>query len=272
MLSPAKINLSLRILSKRSDGFHELETIMVKVPGLADEITITAAANYQLTCSEHTLPVDSRNLISKAHSALEVAARETLPYHIHLEKIIPHGAGLGGGSSNAAITLLALNSQLSTPLTAEKLHSIAAEIGSDVPFFLYEGPARCTGRGEVIHPIAPLPELDLVFFKPQFAVPTADAYSKALDAKPIPGIRYGQQSCDGFSLINDLERPVFAKHRYLAELKKWLSKRRDTHASLMSGSGSTIYSVLQKGADPERLINNALKYFDESLWTWHGKI
>ena len=127
MKSPAKINLSLRILGKRPDGFHEIDTLMAKLPGLADEITITPAGKFSFTCDEPSLPTDGGNLIVKAAEALSRESGETLPYHIHLEKRIPHGAGLGGGSSNAATTLLALNSQLPEPLVAEKLHAIAAE-------------------------------------------------------------------------------------------------------------------------------------------------
>ena len=111
MFSPAKINLSLRVLRKRSDGFHEIETLMAKLPGLADEITITPAESFSFTCDDPSLPTDGANLIVKAVEALSKESGEEFPFHIHLEKRIPHGAGLGGGSSNAATTLLALNGQ-----------------------------------------------------------------------------------------------------------------------------------------------------------------
>jgi 4-diphosphocytidyl-2-C-methyl-D-erythritol kinase len=272
VFSPAKINLSLRILGKRPDGFHEIETLMAKLPGLADEITITPEESFSFTCDNPHLPTDSGNLIVKAVEALTAESGETLPYHIHLEKRIPHGAGLGGGSSNAATTLLALNPQLSKPLSAERLQAIAASLGSDVPFFLYAGAATCTGRGETITPAENPPALPIVLFKPQFSVPTPDAYRNCLNAEPLPGIRYAEQRCGDLTLINDLEIPVFAKHRYLAELKVWLLHRRDTKVALMSGSGSTVFAILRNGADPQRLIGSAHKYFDENLWTWSGKL
>lgn len=272
MLSPAKINLSLRILGKRPDGFHEIDTLMAKLSGLADEITITPAQSFSFTCDDPSLPTDGANLVVKAVQALSKESGEDLPFHIHLEKHIPHGAGLGGGSSNAATSLLALNSQLTTPLPPETLHAIAASLGSDVPFFLYNSAARCTGRGEIITAAPQPPPLPIILFKPRFPVPTPDAYRNCLSAEPLPGIRYDAQPCGELTLINDLEKPVFAKHRYLAELKDWLLQRRDTRAALMSGSGSTIFAILRPDANPNRLISSAHKYFDSNLWTWSGTL
>lgn len=272
MHSPAKINLSLRLLGKRPDGFHEIDTLMAKLPGLADEITITPAPEFSFTCSDPSLPTDGSNLVVKATTALSGKSGQALPFHIHLEKNIPHGAGLGGGSSNAATTLLALNGQLDTPLSPADLHELAASIGSDVPFFLYAGAARCTGRGEIIT-AAPAPNgHSLILFKPAFSVSTPDAYRHCLDAEPLPGIDYGPQRYGDLNLVNDLEKPVFAKYRYLAELKDWLLNRRDTKAALMSGSGSTMFVVLHPKANPENLIETAHRYFDENLWAWHGRL
>ncbi len=272
MFSPAKINLLLRVLRKRSDGFHEIETLMAKLPGLADEITITPAESFSFTCDDPSLPTDGANLIVKAVEALSKESGEEFPFHIHLEKRIPHGAGLGGGSSNAATTLLALNGQLAKPLAPETLHSIAAALGSDVPFFLYAGSALCTGRGEIITAAPTPPSLPVVLFKPRFSVPTPDAYRNCLNAEPVSGIRYSEQQYGDLTLVNDLEQPVFTKHRYLAELKDWLLHRRDTKAALMSGSGSTVFAILRPNADPKRLIGSAHKYFDPNLWTWSGTL
>lgn len=272
MLSPAKLNLSLRILGKRPDGFHEIDTLMVKLPGLADEITITPAPEFSFSCSDPSLPTDGSNLVVKARNALSEKSGEELPFHIHLEKHIPHGAGLGGGSSNAATTLLALNGQLATPLSAGELHELAASLGSDIPFFLYAGAARCTGRGEIITAAPSPPPLPVILFKPGFSVSTPDAYRNCLDAQTLPGIRYEPQQHGSLTLANDLEKPVFAKHRYLAEFKDWLLKRRDTKAALMSGSGSTMFVILHPKADPGSLIETAHRYFDETLWTWHGTL
>ncbi|MBC7981195.1 MAG: 4-(cytidine 5'-diphospho)-2-C-methyl-D-erythritol kinase [Armatimonadetes bacterium] len=272
MKCPAKLNLSLRILGERPDGFHEIDTFLVKLHGLADELTITPADDFSFTCTDPTLPTDSSNLVVKAAQALSGKSSRKLNYRIHLEKNIPHGAGLGGGSSNAATTLLALNSQLETPLCIEELHSVAASLGSDVPFFLYSGAARCTGRGEIVS-AAPAPAtFPIVLFKPRFAVSTRDAYKNCLAADFLPGILYDPQAYESLSLVNDLEKPVFAKHRYLAELKNWLLNRRDTKAVLMSGSGSTLFAILHRKARPVTLIDSALRHFDENLWTWSGNL
>lgn len=272
MLSPAKLNLSLRILHKRPDGFHEIDTLMVKLPGLADEITIVPAEQFSFTCDDLSLPTDSANLVVKAVALLSQKSGQPLPYHIHLAKKIPHGAGLGGGSSNAAATLLALNGQLDSPFSAPELHELAASLGSDVPFFLYAGAARCTGRGEIIAAAPSPPPLPIALFKPQFSVPTPDAYRDCLDAEPLPGIRHDRQNYASLSLVNDLEKPVFAKHRYLPELKHWLLRRRETKAVLMSGSGSTLFAVLHPKAKPQELFDHTHRHFDANLWTWSGSL
>ncbi|MDP4722062.1 MAG: 4-(cytidine 5'-diphospho)-2-C-methyl-D-erythritol kinase, partial [Akkermansiaceae bacterium] len=109
MISPAKLNLSLRIIEKRPDGFHEIDTLMTQLPGLADDITAESAEEFSFTCSDPSLPTDSSNLVVKAAEALSEKSGKAIPFHVHLDKVIPHGAGLGGGSSNAATTLLLLN-------------------------------------------------------------------------------------------------------------------------------------------------------------------
>jgi len=273
MLSPAKLNLSLRVISKRPDGFHEIDTLMVKLPGLADEITIEPAESFSFTCSDPSLPTDSSNLVVKAAEALSHHTSQPIPFHIHLTKIIPHGAGLGGGSSNAATTLLGLNERLPSPIPHDKLHQIAAQLGSDIPFFLYDSlAARCTGRGEIITPAPAPPPLPVILFKPAFSVSTPDAYRNCLDAKPLPGIRYDAKTFADIPFVNDLEKAVFSKHRYLAELKAWLIDRRDTRLALMSGSGSTVFAILRDPARAESLIATANKYFDPNLWSWHGTL
>ena len=274
MNSPAKLNLSLRILRKREDGFHEIDTLMVKLPGLSDEITIEPAEEFSFTCSDPSLPTDETNLVVKAARQISEKSGHPLNYHVHLDKKIPHGAGLGGGSSNAATTLLKLNQKAETPLSEADLHMIAADLGSDIPFFLYEGAARCTGRGEIIEPAPSPPPLPIVLFKPAFSVPTVDAYCDCLTAAPLPGMNHRSQRFGSLELVNDLEIPVFSKHRYLAELKTWLQAQRPTitESVLMSGSGSTIFAILHPEANPDRLISKARKTFDENLWTWSGSL
>src|SRR3954471_17031508 len=148
--SPCKVNLLLNILRKRPDGFHELETVMQPVP-LFDLLDFSREGQgLQLTCSEPSLPTDSANLVFRAAEGFFKAAGITDGVRIHLEKKIPLAAGLGGGSGNAATTLLGLNELFGKPLTGDGLLSLAASLGSDVPFFLQDKPALATGRGEKI--------------------------------------------------------------------------------------------------------------------------
>src|SRR3984957_2219879 len=148
--SPCKVNLLLNILGKRNDGFHELETVMYPIP-LCDRLFFSrAATGIELTCTDATLPVDSRNLVHRAAAAFLQSAGIAEGVRIHLEKKIPQAAGLGGGSGNAATTLLGLNELFGGRLPSGKLHELAARLGSDVPFFLEAKPALATGRGEKV--------------------------------------------------------------------------------------------------------------------------
>lgn len=264
--APAKLNLSLRILGKRDDGFHEIDTTMVRLFGLHDSLRFSDAGSFSLTCDDPSLALDETNLVTKAVRAFEQATGSPVRQHIHLTKRIPHGAGLGGGSSDAASTLLALNEIHATPLPHERLLAIAASLGSDVPFFLGPPAARCTGRGEIISPAPTPPRMDVLLLKPSFPVLTPDAYRRWENAPALSGIPYGEQNLDGLTLINDLERPVFAKHRFLAEMKVWLLQRDEVAAALLCGSGSTLFSVLHFGTDPATLAQAARHELDPQLW------
>lgn len=268
--APAKLNLSLRVLAKRNDGFHEIDTLMVKLPGLADEIVFTGAAEFSFRCDDPSVPGDDGNLVVKAVRAYETAAGVSCKHAIFLRKVIPHGAGLGGGSSDAATTLLGLNRLHGFPLGVEALAELAGNLGSDIPFFLTTGAARCSGRGEKITPVPSPPPLPVLLLKPDFGVATPDAYRRWSDSKELPGIPYLPQDIAGLSLVNDLERPVFEKHRFLAELKQWLLERRETAAALMSGSGATVFAILKPGADAAALAKSARHELDPGLWHWSG--
>lgn len=270
--APAKLNLSLRVLGKRPDGFHELDTIMVKLPGLADELQFQEGEQLCFSCDDPSVPSDESNLVLKAVRAFEAATGITCRVSISLKKRIPHGAGLGGGSSDAASTLHALNALHGYPVAVDPLMEIGARLGSDIPFFLKSGAARCTGRGEIIQQIPSPPLLRVILMKPGFGVATPDAYQRWKDAADIPGISYQEQSIQGVSLFNDLERPVFGKHRFLAELKQWLLERDETAAALMSGSGSTVFAILKENADADSLTQAAKHELDPNLWHWSGSI
>ena len=265
--APAKINLSLSILGKRPDGFHEIESLMVPI-SLADTLTFEKCAEpgIAFTCSDSTLPCDDSNLVVRAARRFFESTGLHPSVRIHLAKAIPHGAGLGGGSSDAAMTLTGLNQLFGSPLAPENVHALAAELGSDVPFFLAGSAAVCRGRGEIVEPV-PFPhQLPLLLIKPGFGVPTPWAYSRWRDALEIPGISYAPQEFAWGRLVNDLERPVFEKHLFLPVLKRWLLQQPETAGALMSGSGSTCFAVLRDEADGLALEAKVHEAFGE-VWT-----
>ena len=268
--APAKLNLSLRVLGKREDGFHEIDTLMVKLPGLCDQLEFREATEFSFQCDDPSVPCNEQNLVVKAARAYESALGSACKWEICLKKQIPHGAGLAGGSSDAATTLLGLNQLHDFKLSVAALHDLAASLGSDIPFFLTDGASRCTGRGEKVEAVPPLPAMRILLLKPAFEVPTPDAYGRWERSLEIPGISYGHQFHSGCSFVNDLERPVFEKHRFLAELKQWLLERRETCAALMSGSGSTVFAVLSDDADAASLAHSARLELDPGLWSWSG--
>lgn len=268
--APAKINLSLRVLGKREDGFHEIDTTMVRLPGLTDRLRFTQSETFSFTCSDPALPAGEENLVVKAVRAYEAAAGEPCRFSIHLEKNIPHGAGLAGGSSDAATALIGLDQLHGGRLGPQNLAEIAAGLGSDIPFFLTPGAGRCSGRGECIETVKSPSPLRVLLLKPWFGVSTPDAYGRWAGSKELPGVMYGEQEAGGTILVNDLERPVFGKHRFLAELKTWLLARDEVAASLLCGSGSTIFSVLRDGADSEALAKSARHELDPGFWHWAG--
>lgn len=241
----AKINLSLRILGRRPDGYHELDTIMAPID-LADTIVLAPAATLGCDCSDPTIPADDGNLAVRAARRYGERTGHAPHYRIRLTKEIPHGAGLGGGSSDAAAVLRGLNALNPTPLPAADLHALATELGADVPFFLGAGPARCRGRGERLepHPVAGLAGVPLVLVKPPFAVSTAEAYGRWAAARPVPGMPLDPQPTPWGALQNDLEPAVFTKYPLLAVIKRWLLAQQGVVAALMTGSGSALFALL----------------------------
>jgi 4-diphosphocytidyl-2-C-methyl-D-erythritol kinase len=270
--APAKLNLSLRVLAKREDGFHEIDSLMVSLPGLADRLIVSPSEADGFTCDDPTVPADSGNLVLKAVTAYREVTGFSQPLSIHLEKRVPHGAGLGGGSSDAATMLSAINRLNGDALTTEALMGIAATIGSDIPFFLGTPVARAKGRGEIIEPAAPLPQLPVLLLKPSFGVPTPDAYKNWTSSKELPGVSYVPQVFSWGELVNDLERPVFAKFYFLAEMKVWLLGRKGVAGALMSGSGSTMFAILEDPEAAETIVTAARQELDPTLWAWHGTV
>ena len=266
VVAPAKINLSLRVLGLRPDGFHEIETILCPI-SVFDHLRFTVKDRDGIAfgCDDSTLPADENNLVVRA--ALLFCAETGIEpnLEIFLEKSIPHGAGLGGGSSDAAATLLALNRLFETRLPRETLLSMAAELGSDVPFFIWQSAAIARGRGEQVTP-SPFPyRWPLLLIKPPFGVATATAYARWQTSQAIPGNDPLQTFSWGV-LQNDLERPVFEKHLFLAHLKRWLRAQEEVAGALLAGSGSTVFAVLHAPESGEKLARRVGETFGPNLW------
>jgi 4-diphosphocytidyl-2-C-methyl-D-erythritol kinase len=278
--SPCKVNLLLNILGKRPDGFHELETVMQPV-NLCDELTFEREGNgVQLTCSDPSLPTDSTNLVHRAATAFIQRSGISAGVRIHLEKKIPMAAGLGGGSGNAATTLLALNELFGRPLSPEQLHEIAASLGSDVPFFLQTRPALATGRGEKIQPLDLFPALDgcaLLLVHPGFGIATGWAYK---ELARFPAAFHGEQgraekliallqTADvaqaGRAFYNSLEAPALEKYPWLAVLQDFL-RENGAVAALMSGSGSTTFAITRDVCGAQELEERVKEKFGR-CWT-----
>ena len=269
VLAPAKINLSLKILGRRDDGFHDIETLATPIT-LCDQIEIEksdSGSQIEFHCDDPSVPAGGDNLIVRAAKGFFAATKLKRAISIELRKRIPHGAGLGGGSSDAASTLLMLNKLFETNLPREALAEIAETIGSDVPFFIFESAALCKGRGELVTPLRLKDKLSVLLLKPQFGVSTAWAYSHWRDSLEIPGVSDAAQEFARQPLVNDLERPVFEKFVFLAQLKMWLLKQPAVGAALMSGSGSTVFAVTRPNADADLLAKRAKSELDPELWT-----
>ncbi len=269
--APAKVNLSLRVLGKREDGFHDVDILMARLD-LADELSFRNSRTTTLACDTPGVPTDEGNLVVKAIREFEKAYGRKAKQHITLTKNVPHGAGLGGGSSDAAVTLLAVNELLGTQYDAEELASMAAALGSDVAFFLNPVVSRCTGRGEIVTPV---PELatwsrPIVLIKPQFGVSTPTAYKALHDSKRMKGLPYGVQKLDGIRFVNDLEKPVFAKFPVLGMMKSWLLGQPGVQVAMMCGSGSTLFALTDTPEQARAIAEKALVELDPTLFTYCG--
>jgi 4-diphosphocytidyl-2-C-methyl-D-erythritol kinase len=270
VFAPAKINLSLKVLRQRDDGFHEIETLIAPIT-LCDEIEIgksDSSKGIEFHCDDPSVPTGGDNLGVRAAQAFFKRMKLKSGASIKLKKKIPHGAGLGGGSSDAAATLLGLNELFGAKLSREALAKIAETIGSDVAFFIFQSAALCKGRGELVMPVKLKKKLSILLLKPTFVVSTAWAYSRWQHSREIPEVRYSGQEFADRIFVNDLERPVFEKFVFLAHLKMWLLEQGEVGAALMSGSGSTVFAVLRENADPNMIAKRAKAELDPELWTY----
>jgi len=253
----AKINLDLRVLGMRPDGFHELRTVFQAI-SLYDSIRcIPREGPFAIECNVAGVPLDKSNLIWRAADALWRSLRRSGPVRdavIQLEKRIPLQAGLGGGSSDAAAVLMALAHAWRVPVRPSQLTDVAAHLGADVPFFLAGGTALGLGRGDEIYPLADLPRHWIVLLIPGFGVSTSEAYgwydgepelSRApREAQHVPGPWPSRAA----QMINDLEAPLARHHPEIDQMKAAL-RRAGALAAAMSGSGSTVFGLFQKRRD-----------------------
>jgi len=270
LYAPAKINLSFEIKGRRADGFHEIETLMAPI-SLSDRLTIERGKStdgIQFSCDDSSLSNGEENLVVQAARLFQKATKIGAGVEIALEKKIPHGAGLGGGSSDAATTLLGLNELFETRLDRKDLIELAAQIGSDVPFFILGSAATCRGRGEIVEPARLPASFNLLLVKPDFGVPTPWAYERWKNSRELPGVNNASQEFSGVRFVNDLERPVFEKFVLLGYLKTWLRLQPEVGAALLSGSGSTVFAVLRDGADRNQLAERICAEVDPKMWTF----
>jgi 4-diphosphocytidyl-2-C-methyl-D-erythritol kinase len=272
VFAPAKVNLTLKILGLRGDGFHEIETLITPI-SLCDEIRIEGGGNkkgIEFLCDDPSVPTAEDNLVVRAANLFFEVTGLAPVVSIELKKKIPHGAGLGGGSSDAASTLLALNQLFETELSREALAKMAETLGSDVPFFVSKSAAICRGRGELVTPIQLPGRLSILLLKPGFGVSTEWAYSRWQASRRIPRVPYAGQEFSGRTFFNDLELPVFEKFVFLAHVKMWLIKQPEVGAALMSGSGSTMFAVMRPNVSlvqTDLVAKRAKAELDPELWT-----
>jgi len=278
--SPCKVNLILNILGKRPDGFHELETVMHPV-NVFDEIDFARVTRgFHLTCSDPTLPTDAGNLVHRAAMLFFQKTEIRDGVRIHLEKKIPLAAGLGGGSGNAATTLLGLNEIFGKPLSGEALSDIAASLGSDIPFFLQTKPGLGIGRGEQIQPLDFFPALKgaaILLIHPGFGISTPWAYQNlarfpsALNGSPgraqklISLLQTADLRSAGAEFYNSLEAPALEKYPLLALFQEFL-RENGAAATLMSGSGSTTFALARNLAEAEQLTEKFKAKFGDTNW------
>lgn len=246
--APAKINFGLNIVSKRSDGFHNLETIFYPINDLFDVIKIDKSEHFLFTCDNPELENDKNNLILKAVKLLEKIYSKNFAVNIHLEKKIPIGAGLGGGSSDAAAVLISLNEMFKLGIKHEQMINLALELGSDVPFFIKAKPSIGTSRGEILKQIDLELEYPILIINPGIHISTKEAFQN-ITPKPSAYnyLSNGINKLDDWSMIkeniiNDFEEYVFKKYPEVKYIKEKMYEYGSLF-SLMSGSGSTVFGI-----------------------------
>jgi 4-diphosphocytidyl-2-C-methyl-D-erythritol kinase len=275
--APAKINLFLRVLRKRADGYHDIVSLMQKIT-LYDELIFSPLpTGIVLTCPVTNLPTNEDNLVIRAAKAIFDYCDYQSGMEITLVKKIPLAAGLGGGSSDAATTLMALNKICSLNLKKNELMKLGAKIGADVPFFVFGNNALASGIGDQLKALQNLPKINLVLIKPKFELSTKTVYEN-LNLRLTRG--ENNYSIPRFlkigdiirELHNDLESFSLKMHPELADLKKMLL-RHGALGALMSGSGPTVFGIFKDGKEAKKILavikkevsDHSTVFFAESL-------
>lgn len=260
--SNAKINLGLNIIEKRQDGYHNIESVFYPIPW-CDVLEVVPAQDFSFTISGLEIPGDSnQNLILKAYNLIKESdyIRNEIDVKIHLHKLLPMGAGIGGGSSNGAFTLKLINQVLSLNLSQETLERFAGKLGSDCPFFIENKPRFCFGKGTDFEEISlSLKGKYIILINPEIHVATQEAYSFITPKKPEKSIKEIIKlpiSEWKNNLVNDFEAGVGKKYPEILQVKEKLYQNGATYAS-MTGSGSTLYAIFEKEID----LSNLFPYF-----------
>jgi len=275
----AKINLDLRLQKRRPDGFHPIDTFFIRVD-IADTLRAEPTTDGQLTLTiegDDLLSLGEDNLILRAARALQVHHRG-LGARLYLQKRIPQGAGLGGGSSDAASTLLLLRKLWALPISDSELSKIGSELGSDVPFFLQPYAARATGRGEILEPIHLTRLPWAVLLHPGFSSPTGLAYS-LYAANPQMGpegpplfLNTLEGQTHEIRPRNDLEPSVERKFIWIASAREWLGRQGGVLAARMSGSGSTVYGLFSTEEEARQVTERAEEFFGTETWIQKARL
>lgn len=263
----AKINLGLHILSRRTDGFHNIESVLFPIR-LSDALEVIEAHNRKFSITSSGLPIPSDgkpNLCERAFWLLHNEFQIPL-VNLHLHKVIPAGSGLGGGSADAAYTLKMLNQAFSLNLNYSDLETLAAKLGSDCPFFIRNQPMLAMGRGEILEPVSlSLKGLHLLLIRPTVHISTAEAYAGVVPQNPRKALQeILAQPIESWKeeLKNDFEKSLFAKHPLLGKIKKQLYDNGAVYAA-MSGSGSSLFGLFEGKPDA-----GLMQAFHDSF-VWH---
>jgi 4-diphosphocytidyl-2-C-methyl-D-erythritol kinase len=258
--APAKINLGLNIVSKREDGFHNLETFFYPLYDLNDQLIFEKNNNFIFDSNNSDLVKDPDNLILRAHSIIENYIKKKLPIKIKLIKNIPIGAGLGGGSSDAAATLLGLNEIFELNIPLNKLSQLALQLGSDVPFFIAAKPAVGYSRGEILSISEMYIDKPILIVNPGIHISTKQAFQNIEPNESSFNYNYflendkiDFQYLSKF-LTNDFEKYVFSTYQEIEGIKE-IMKSNDSLFTLMSGTGSTVYAIFENYGKAEKVLD-----------------